>query len=66
MIWLWKTEGAWSGDPEALARKTWIRRTGRDLNASLKPQLKKPWGPEAVRGEEARGMSVREGVLVRL
>ena len=62
MIWLWKTEGAWSGDPEALARKTWIRRTGRDLNASLKPQLKKPWGPEAVRGVGVRGMFVGEGV----
>ena len=49
-----------------MARKTWIRRTGRDLNASLKPQLKKPWGPEAVRRKEARGMSVREEVLVRL
>ena len=55
MIWLWKTEGAWSGGPEALARKTWMLRTRRDLNASLKPQLKKPWGPEAVREEEARG-----------
>ena len=66
MIWLWKTEGAWSGGPEALVRKTWMLRTRRDLNASLKPQLKKPQGPEAVREEEARGMSVREGVLIRL
>ena len=66
MIWLWKTEGAWSGGAEALARKTWMLRTRRDLNAPLKPQLKKPWGPEGVRGEEAWGMSVREGVLIRL
>ena len=58
--------GSLAGDPEALARKAWIRRTRRDHNASLKPQLKKPWGPEAVRRKEARGMSVREGVLVRL
>ena len=66
MIWLWKTEGAWSGGPETLVRKTWMLRTRRDLNAPLKPQLKKPWGPEGVRGEEAWGMSVREGVLIRL
>ena len=66
MIWLCKTEGAWSGGPEALARKTWMLRTRRDLNASLKPQLKKPWGPEAVRGGEAQGTFVREGVLIRL
>ena len=49
-----------------MVRKTWMSRTRRDLNASLKPQLKKPWGPEAVRRKEARGMSVREEVLVRL
>ena len=66
MIWLWKTEGTWSGGPEALVRKTWMLRTRRDLNAPLKPQLKKPWGPEGVRGEEAWGMSVRKGVLIRL
>ena len=66
MIWLWEIEGAWSGGPEALVRKTWMSRTRRDINASLKPQLKKPWGPEAVRRKEARGMSVREEVLVRL
>ena len=66
MIWLWKTEGAWSGGPEALARKTWMLRTRRDLNASLKPQLKKPWGPEAIRRVGVRGMFVGDGVLVRL
>lgn len=66
MIWLWKTEGVWSGGPEALARKTWMLRTRRDINASLKPQLKKPWEPEAVRGGEAQGTFVWEGVLIRL